>query len=131
MMRMIKVETGIDLVEITRLSLLKPAIKERFVKRVYTEKELDDSAGRDDHLAGRFAAKEAAAKALGTGIGDIHWQDLEITTDETGKPSLVLHGEAEKIAMQKGWFDWSVSITHTAGMAAAVITALIDPNSKK
>lgn len=123
---MIKVETGIDLVEIKRLSQLKPAIRERFLKRVYTEKELVDAAGRNDHLAGRFAAKEAAAKALGTGIGDIHWQDLEISTDEAGKPSLLLHGEAEKNAQQKGWVSWSVSITHTAGMAAAVVSVLLD-----
>lgn len=123
---MIKVETGIDLVEITRLSQLKPAIRERFLKRVYTGKELVDATGRDDHLAGRFAAKEAAAKALGTGIGDIHWQDLEISTDEAGKPSLLLHGEAEKIAQQKGWVSWSVSITHTVGIAAAVVTVLIN-----
>lgn len=128
---MIKVETGIDLVEITRLSQLNPAIRERFIKRVYSTKELVDAAGRDDHLAGRFAAKEAAAKALGTGIGNIHWQDLEISTDEVGKPSLLLHGVAEEIARQKGWVSWSVSITHTAGMAAAVVTALIDDESLK
>jgi holo-[acyl-carrier protein] synthase len=123
---MIKVETGIDMVEITRLSQLKPAIRERFLNRVYTERELGDAANRNDHLAGRFAAKEAAAKALGTGIGDIHWQDLEIQIDATGKPSLVLYGEAEKIAQQKGWVSWSVSITHTAGMAVAIVIALLD-----
>ena len=128
---MIKVETGIDLVEITRLSELNPAIRGRFLKRVYTEGEVNDSAGRDDHLAGRFAAKEAAAKALGTGIGDIHWVDLEIQLDTTGKPSLHLHGEAEKIARQKGWVSWSVSITHTAGIAAAVVCVFLDSTSSK
>lgn len=129
MIEMIKVETGIDLVEITRLSQINPAIRQRFLKRVYSQKELADAGGREDRLAGRFAAKEAAAKALGTGIGDIQWQDVEITSDENGKPSLFLHGKAEEIAHQRGWVCWSVSITHTAKIAAAVVTALIDDAS--
>lgn len=123
---MIKVETGIDLVEISRITEIKPSIRERFLKRVYTSRELEESQGRDNALAGRFAAKEAAAKALGTGIGDISWQDIEIRLDSKGKPSLVLHGNAEKIAHEKGWISSSVSITHTAEIAAAVVTAIID-----
>ena len=123
---MIKVETGIDLVEISRIAEIKPSIRERFLKRVFTTNELEDSQGRDDALAGRFAAKEAAAKALGTGIGDIGWQEIEVTLDSKGKPSLLLHGNAEKIARENGWISSSVSITHTAGVAAAVVTAIID-----
>jgi len=128
---MVKVETGIDLVEIARFSKINPKIRQRFYERVYTTGEISACNGRDDHFAGRFAAKEAAAKALGTGIGIIHWHDLELLSDENGKPILLLHGEAEKIALEKGWSSWSVSITHTASIAVAVVTALLeDPVSK-
>jgi len=123
---MLKIETGIDLVEISRFSGIAERIKRRFIERVFTSAEITAGGERDDHLAGLFAAKEAAAKALGTGIGDIHWHDLEVLADENGKPELSLHGEAERIARQKGWVSWSVSITHTAGMAAAVVSALCE-----
>ena len=123
---MTKIETGIDLVEIARFSKINPRIRQRFLERVYTDGEIVACNGRDDHLAGRFAAKEAAAKALGTGIGDLHWHDLEFLPDENGKPVLYLHGEAARLAGEKGWHSWSVSITHTAATAAAVVTALLE-----
>ncbi len=123
---MLRIETGIDLVEISRFSSITLRIKRRFTERVFTGAEIAASGDRDEHLAGLFAAKEAAAKALGTGIGDIHWHDLEVLADGNGKPQLYLHGEAERTSRQKGWVSWSVSITHTAGMAAAVVSALCE-----
>ncbi len=120
------VTNGIDLVEIERFSRIDPKIKERFCQRVFTAKEIAAADNRDDRYAGRFAAKEAAAKALGCGIGDINWHDLEILNDPKGKPILHLYGEAEKLAREIGWVSWTVSITHTSATAAAVITALID-----
>ncbi len=120
------VTNGIDLVEIERFSRIDPKIKERFCQRVFTEKEIAAADYRDDRYAGRFAAKEAAAKALGCGIGDINWHDLEILNDPKGKPILHLYGKAEKLAREIGWVSWTVSITHTSTTAAAVITALID-----
>jgi len=128
---MIKIETGIDLVEINRFRKINPKIRERFFDRVYTDAEISACDRRDDHFAGRFAAKEAAAKALGTGIGILRWHDLEVLPDENGKPVLFLHGEAEKIAKQKGWSSWSVSITHTASTAVAVVTVLLEEKVSK
>jgi len=120
------VTNGIDLVEIERFSKIDPKIKERFCQRVFTVKEIAAADNKDERFAGRFAAKEAAAKALGCGIGDINWHDLEILNDPKGKPVLNLYGEAEKLARGIGWVSWAVSITHTSTTAAAVITALIE-----
>ena len=120
------VTNGIDLVEIERFSRIDPKIKERFCQRVFTVKEIAAADNKDERFAGRFAAKEAAAKALGCGIGDINWHDLEILSDPKGKPVLHLYGEAEKLARGIGWVSWAVSITHTSTTAAAVITALIE-----
>ena len=127
---MITLANGLDLVEINRFSMISPKIKVRFCQRVFTEKEIMASNGNDESFAGKFAAKEATAKALGCGIGLIHWHDVEILLDESGKPILYLHGGAEQLAQRNGWISWSVSITHTTSTAAAVVTALLEvPNS--
>ncbi len=123
---MTTITTGIDLVEIERFRRLNPAIKKRFLNRVFTAQELSDCAGKDQSLAGRFAAKEAAAKALGCGIGEVRWQDLEILEDEQHKPTLVLHGKARTISTTRGWSSWSVSIAHTGEHAIASVTVLIE-----
>jgi holo-[acyl-carrier protein] synthase len=120
-----RIETGIDLIEISRFNEINPKIKQRFLQRVFTQAEIAISSNRDEYYAGLFAVKEAGSKALGTGIGDIRWQDLEILPDNHGKPRLVLHGKAADIARRNGWTSWSVSITHTGITAAAVVTALI------
>lgn len=122
---MISIATGIDLIEINRLTNLNPAIKKRFLERVFTVQELIDSSGRDSSLAGRFAAKEAAVKALGCGIGEVTWKDVEIQLDSLGRPALLLHGKALEISSRLGWSTWSVSISHTATHALASVTALI------
>lgn len=122
---MTTISTGIDLVEIERFRNLNPSIKERFLTRVFTAQELLDCAGKDQSLAGRFAAKEAAAKALGCGIGEVKWQDIEILLDEHHKPILVLHGKACDISAALGWSSWSVSIAHSRDHAVASVTALI------
>lgn len=115
---------GVDLVEIDRFKTLNPAIKERFIRRVYTQKEIGEANELLPHLAGKFAAKEAAAKALGCGIGIISWQELEILENPQGKPDLFLHGVAMRISKKAGWTSWSVSISHTRTLAIAVVTAL-------
>jgi holo-[acyl-carrier protein] synthase len=120
------VTNGIDLVEIERFSTIDPKLKQRFCQRVFTDQEIAAADNKDERFAGRFAAKEAAAKALGCGIGDINWHDLEILNDPRGKPVLHLYGEADKLAREIGWVDWAVSITHTATTAAAIVTALIE-----
>lgn len=115
--------TGIDLIEVSRFSTQSPEIRARFINRVFTEAEQDYCKGQDQHLAGRFAAKEAVSKALGCGIGTISWQEIEILNDELGMPVLHLHGEAERRAKQLGLSVWSVSITHLKEYAAATAAA--------
>ena len=113
-------KTGIDLIEVDRFRSQRPEIRKRFIDRVYTEAEKEYCRDNDQHLAGRFAAKEAVAKALGSGIGDIGWQEIEILNDEMGAPVLHLHGNAAERAEQMGLRLWSVSITHLKEYAAAV-----------
>jgi holo-[acyl-carrier protein] synthase len=116
--------TGIDLIEIDRLADLNPRIRARFLERVYTPAELTSCGAVNASLAGRFAAKEAVAKALGTGIGPVRWQDIEICDGPQGEPQLKLHGAASQIAADLGLDTWSISISHTATHAVAMAAAL-------
>ena len=75
-------------------------------------------------MAGRFAAKEAVSKALGTGIGDITWKEIEILGDEQNAPTLTLHGSAQEKARQLGLQQWSVSISHSQNHAIATAVAV-------
>lgn len=122
---MMEIACGIDLVKIDRLKSIAPAIKDRFLARVFTQQELEDCAGRDERLAARFAVKEAAVKALGCGIGEVGWQDIETRADERGKPVLVLSGAALQAAARLNWRSWSVSISHSSEFAIACVTALL------
>lgn len=115
---------GIDLIETERFENMKPEIRERFLTRVFTEREREICRDIPQHLAGRFAAKEAVAKTLGTGIGKVSWQDIEILNDENGAPRLILHGEAARVAEEAGLTVWSVSITHIKTLAAATAAAM-------
>ena len=112
--------TGIDLVEISRLESLNPAIRNRFLERVFTPRELADAQDRWDTLSGRFAAKEAVVKALGCGIGPVAWREIEILRGEQGEPVLNLSGEALRSATTQGLNTWSISISHTRAFAVAV-----------
>lgn len=116
--------TGIDLVEIDRLDQVNEAIRIRFVQRVFTAREQALCGGSPASLAGRFAAKEAVAKALGVGIGVVAWQEIEILSGEAGQPVLELHGNARWIAQQQGLAVWSVSISHSRTQAVAVAVAM-------
>ncbi|MBE0671841.1 MAG: holo-ACP synthase [Anaerolineales bacterium] len=118
-----KLATGVDLIDILRIREAVDRHGERFLARVYTEAEQRDCNGRISSLAVRFAAKEAAAKALGCGIGDVSWLDIEIRSDEKKAPYLILHGEAERLAKQLGLLNWSVSLSHTEGQAIAFVAA--------
>lgn len=119
--------TGIDLVEISRLEELDESIRQRFLERIFTPRELQQVGNSLASLAGRFAAKEAAAKALGTGIGVVSWQEIEILRGEEGEPLLILQGKALEIARGLGLETWSISITHNRTTAAAVVVALGAP----
>ena len=121
---MAKLRTGIDLVEIGRLSRMKPSIRKRFIERVCTPREIAEAAGSEESIAGRFAVKEAVMKALGVGIGDVAWHDIEVQRGATGEPELHLSGKAGQLAEEQGLSLWSISISHTDTAAVAVAVAL-------
>ena len=118
------IKSGIDLVRTNRLAEVDPKIRERFLARVFTPAEQEQARGNFETLSGIFAAKEAVSKALGTGIGKVAWQDIEILHEPSGEPLLYLHNYANELAETKGLKQWSVSITHDGGMAAAVAVAI-------
>jgi phosphopantetheine--protein transferase-like protein len=118
--------SGIDTIEISRLEEIKPQIKARFIQRVYTQKEIAQARNRSDVLSGLFAAKEAVSKALGTGIGYVNWQDIEILHLPSGQPTVQLHGNAETVANQMGLTTWTVSISHDRNKAIAIAVAIGD-----
>ena len=116
--------SGIDTIEISRLDDIDPAIRKRFIARVFTDKEAGQARNRNDVLSGLFAAKEAVSKALGTGIGHVHWRDIEIFHLPTGQPTVILHGNAKIIADQLSLTALTVSISHDRNKAIAVAVAL-------
>ncbi|MGB2630867.1 MAG: holo-ACP synthase [Candidatus Omnitrophota bacterium] len=124
--------TGIDAVEIERF---EKAVKEKegkILQRIFTLEELKYVGGkraRFMHMAGKFAAKEAVKKALpdGARIG-LSWADIEILNGEDGKPYVRLHGEAERLAKEKGPFKVLVSISHTRN--TAISNAMVVKNGE-
>jgi len=128
--------SGIDLIEIERIQKALDRHGDRFLERIFSEGELerlDRFKSRQVNpriiaaeLAARFAAKEAVSKTLGTGIGPVSWKEMEVYNEPSGKPQIRLHGKAAQIAAQKGYHSWSVSLTHTKEMAAAVVVCLGD-----
>jgi len=116
---------GTDLAEVDRI---RDAIERhgvRFVERVYTPAEIayvERKANRFERYAARFAAKEAGMKAIGTGWRrGVRWQDFEVTNLPSGKPTLALHGIAAEIAAKLAVRNISLSLTHTAAQAMAVV----------
>ena len=118
--------SGIDLIEIQRLSDAINRQGQRFLDRIFTPLELAEVGHNPASLAARFAAKEAVAKALGTGIGAVGWQEIEILRGAHRQPVLQLHGEAIRLANEMGLVNWSISLSHTATHAIAVAVAAGD-----
>jgi holo-[acyl-carrier protein] synthase len=117
---------GIDAVDITRFREVL-ARRPRLMGRLFTDAERSYAGRLPDptpSLAARFAAKEATMKALGVGIGAFRWQDVEVVRSETGRPGLVVSGGAAALASEQGVGNWHVSLTHTSGLAGAVVAAL-------
>ena len=86
--------------------------------------ERQDCGDKPYRLAARFAAKEAVGKALGTGIGDMRWIDIEVRVDgPRRRPRLTLHGAAKALAEEKGLVEWDISLSHTESLAIAVAIA--------
>src|SRR5512143_607912 len=115
--------TGVDLIEISRIEEVIARHGKRYLERVYTAAELEQLGGAAESLAGRFAAKEAVAKALGCGIGVVTWRDIEVLGDEENAPGLKLYGAAAQRARELGLESWSVSISHSMSHAIAVVVA--------
>ena len=116
---------GVDIAEIPRI---KTAIERRgqaFLRRIYTPNEIEYCErfkNKYERYAGRFAAKEAAMKALGTGWSrGVRWVDIEVVRQQSGRPTLVLAGDAAKIATVLGVRRISISITHTESQALAQV----------
>lgn len=116
--------TGVDVIEISRIERAMHRHGERFCNRFFTPRELEQCGRRPASLAARYAAKEAVAKALGCGIGDVSWTDIEVVRDQGCRPEVVLHGPAGKLAAVLGLHAWSISLSHTHEHAVAFVVAL-------
>jgi holo-[acyl-carrier protein] synthase len=117
--------TGIDLTEIPRIQNSITRFGDRFLNKIFTPREREyclRKRNAAESFAARFAAKEAAAKALGTGISyGIHWLEIEVTREPSGRPGLEFHGRAAQIAAQLGVTNAAVSLTHTGLLAMASV----------
>jgi holo-[acyl-carrier protein] synthase len=116
---------GVDIAEVDRMQAAIERRGEPFLRRVFAEKErayCERFRNKYEHYAGRFAAKEAAMKALGTGWRrGVRWVDLEVVRQIGGRPTMVLHGEAKKIAERMGVKQIAMSMTHTSTQAFAQV----------
>lgn len=119
------VGTGIDLIEVPRIANSIERYGDRFLQRIFTEQEIAycrAKAASAESFAARFAAKEAGAKALGTGIQHgVSWKELEVLRQPGQRPTLHLTGRARAIAVQLGARHVSLSLTHTAALAMATV----------
>lgn len=117
---------GVDLVEVERMRTAL-ARTPTLAERLFTEGERAyATAARDpaERFAARFAAKEAAMKVLGVGLGAVDWHDIEVVRTDSGAPELRVTGRAYELAVDLGVRSWQVSLTHTATMAEAIVLAV-------
>ena len=124
--------TGIDIIEISRIKNAVIRWKDSFLKRIFTENEINYSQARKfsyQHLAARFAAKEAVLKAIGdSSIHQINLREVEVLNDKSGKPFIRLSGAAKKIKEKKKISDIIISMSHTHKLAVA--NAILIKNDK-
>lgn len=119
---------GIDLVDFGRIEQMLEKHPQRFLDRVFTPTEQTDAErvkNRIEKLAGRFAAKEAVMKLIGTGWRDgVAWTDIEVVNNPLGQPIVAITGKVKELADEKGIEQITLSITHTANFALASAVAL-------
>jgi len=119
---------GVDIVEVERIRQTLARHPERFLQRVFTPAEAAYCEGGGEHrprrLAARFAAKEAALKALGLGLRGVKWTDVEVVHDGAGKPSLRLAGQLARVAADLGVTELHVSLSHSKEYAIAQVVAV-------
>jgi len=124
------IRTGIDLIEIERIEAALNRYGNRFLQRIFTQREIEDARSKPESLAARFAAKEAVSKALGCGIGEVGWLDIEIVSDDHRQPYLILHNRALQLSQAQNLFNWSISLSHSIAIAAAVAVAIGEENPR-
>jgi holo-[acyl-carrier protein] synthase len=115
--------TGVDIAEVPRIRESIERFGERFLRRIYTEGEIqycEARATRFESYAARFAAKEAGMKALGTGWSrGVRWRDIEVVRPKGQRPTIRFHGQAAAIANKLGTKNIALSLTHTSAEALA------------
>ncbi|MBN1584610.1 MAG: holo-ACP synthase [Anaerolineae bacterium] len=129
-MNPVPLAVGVDVIEIPRIARAVDRWGERFLRRVYTEDEIAHCRGRIPSLAARFAAKEAVGKALGVGVGwggGLRWTEVEVRNNKWGKPEILLHGNAGKLARHLGLNEWAISLSHSRENAVAMVVAMTSP----
>jgi len=119
------VGTGIDIAEVDRIKAAMGRFGRRFLERIFTAEEIrycESKANKAERYAGRFAAKEAAMKAIGTGWSrGVTWQDVEVRRFPGGRPTIAFHGKAVEFFQKLGAVRVHLSITHTGGQAMAQV----------
>ncbi len=120
----VNVAVGIDIIEVDRVRKVYERHGERVLKRGYTEMEVRQCRGKPTRLAGRFAAKEAISKALGTGLHGVAWREMEIVQLRSGRPTVTLHGNARRRAELLGISAFDVSIADLNAFSIAVAVAI-------
>lgn len=114
---------GIDIIEIHRIELALNRWGSAFLKRIYTDREIELYRNNTPSLAARFAAKEAAVKALG--CRELVYHDIEIISKSGMRPEITLYGRAKSIAAEMGISELAVSLSHSREHAAAVVSGLV------
>ena len=112
---------GVDIIELDRIESALKRWGEKFLARVYTHGERDFSRGRIPQLAGRFAAKEAVMKALGTGRFGLNWNEIEVVRPRGRAPTIQLHGRALSVSQRLGFQQLSLSLSHSRDYAIAFV----------
>ena len=116
-----QLHSGIDIIEIDRIQNVLFKHPSRFLTKIFTEYEIGYCRGRATQLAARFASKEAAMKALGTGTRGVGWKEVEVQRLRSGKPYIILHGRAKKRAESMGITKIELSISHSKNLATAMV----------
>lgn len=121
-------KSGVDLCSPSRIKRAVVRHGDRFLKRVYTQAEIEYCSARGNpypSFAARFAAKEAAMKLLGAGITSIGFSEVEVVNLDSGKPTIIFHGRAKELAMAQGVHNVDLSMSHEKDMAIAMAVALV------
>jgi holo-[acyl-carrier protein] synthase len=120
----VNVAIGVDIIEVERVRKVYARHGERFLTRVFTEIEIRQCRDKAARLAGRFAAKEAISKALGTGLHGVAWHEMEVVQLRSGRPTVRLHGHAKQRAELLGLTAFDVSIADLQAFSIAIAVAL-------